>query len=375
MSIFDRKPTLRWAVPVTAAVVLTAGGAAAGAITASARTGLPHRSAAQLLVDVQNARVDGLSGTIVQNADLGLPSLPGVNGDGGSGSSDMSSLVSGSHTLRLWYAGPSHVRLALLGSLGESDIIRNGSDLWTWSSSSKSASHRTLPASQKGTSPDATPTTGATPSTPQQAADMALKAIAPSTKVSTDGTAVVAGRSAYELLLQPRDPASLVSSVQIAIDGATHVPTRVQVFAKGKSSPAFQVGFTSFDPTAPGSELFRFNPPPGTKVTQDKGAMGMMGLPSAPHAAGKNASEPNVVGKGWTSVVVAKVPQQAAGSKGSSGGNGLTQMLQALPPVSGSWGSGHLLQGTLFSAVLTNDGRVAVGAVPPRMLYDALAAR
>jgi hypothetical protein len=50
-------------------------------------------------------------------------------------------------------------------------------------------------------------------------------------------------------------------------------------------------------------------------------------------------------------------------------------MLQALPPVSGSWGSGHLLQGTLFSAVLTNDGRVAVGAVPPRMLYDALAAR
>ena len=49
-------------------------------LTAAARGGLPERSPAQLLVDVQKARLDGLSGTIVQNADLGLPSLPGVGG-------------------------------------------------------------------------------------------------------------------------------------------------------------------------------------------------------------------------------------------------------------------------------------------------------
>ena len=139
MSLFARRPALRWLVPAVVAVVLAAGGSTIGVLTAAARGGLPERSPAQLLVDIQNARLDGLSGTIVQNADLGLPSLPGV---GGAGSSDMTSLVSGSHTLRLWYAGPNKVRVALLGSLGESDLIRNGTDVWTWSSKDKSATHR-----------------------------------------------------------------------------------------------------------------------------------------------------------------------------------------------------------------------------------------
>src|SRR5690348_11774736 len=136
MTVFDRRPVLRWLVPVVVAVALAIGGTAIGVLSAAARGGLPHRTAAKLLVDVQKARVGGFSGTIVQNADLGLPSLPGM---GGSGSSDMSSMISGSHTLRLWYAGPDRVRLALLGSLGESDVVRKGSDLWTWSSKTKSA--------------------------------------------------------------------------------------------------------------------------------------------------------------------------------------------------------------------------------------------
>ena len=42
--------------------------------------------------------------------------------------------------------------------------------------------------------------------------------------------------------------------------------------------------------------------------------------------------------------------------------------------MSGTWGSGHLLEGTVFSAVLTDDGRLAIGAVPPSALYDALSA-
>jgi hypothetical protein len=50
-------------------------------------------------------------------------------------------------------------------------------------------------------------------------------------------------------------------------------------------------------------------------------------------------------------------------------------MLDALPTVHGSWGSGHLLRGSLFSALLTDDGRVAVGAVAPQALYSALRAR
>ena len=371
MTLFDRRPWTRWLVPLLVAFLVTAGVSGVTALTASAGDKLAPRTASQRLVDVQQARLEGLSGTIVQNADLGLPSLPGI---GGSGSSDLTSMVSGSHTLRLWYAGPNRVRLSLLGSLGESDVVRNGTDLWTWASKDKTATHRTLPLSE-----DSAPSmSSASPVSPQQAADEALKAITPSTKVSTIGTSTVAGRSAYELLLEPRDAGSLVGSVRIAIDGKTHVPTRVQVFAKNASNPAFEVAFTSFDPTAPAASVFTFNPPPGTKVTESGSAQPSGGHSteapsgdSGEKATAASADKPKVVGSGWTSVVVAKLPT-ADGSKAPGGPGSLADMLKALPKVSGSWGSGHLLQGTLFSALLTDDGRVAVGAVAPDKLYAAL---
>ncbi len=377
MTTFERRPRLRWLLPLLVALVLAGAGSTVGVLSAAARGGLPHRSAAQLLVDVQNARVAGLSGTVVQNANLGLPSLPGT---GGSGSSDLTSLVSGSHTLRVWYAGPTHARLALLGSLGESDVIRNGTDLWTWSSSTRSATHRTLPAASKDAGPQSL--ASASPLTPQQAADAALKALTPSTKVHTDGTAQVAGRPAYELVLEPRDPGTLVGSVRIAIDGKTHVPTRVQVFARHGGKPAFEVGFTSFDPTTPDPSVFRFNPPPGTKVSQDPTTGHGSGQPSGQTGTPTAGQKPAVVGSGWTTVLVAHLPSGATSGSGGTAGSGgpagtasLQSLLQALPRVSGSWGSGHLLRGTLFSAVLTDDGRVAVGAVSPDALYTALAGR
>ena len=368
MSIFTRRPSLRWVVPAVVAVVLAAGGSTLGLLSANAQDALPPRSPAQLLVDIQQARLDGLSGTIVATADLGLPSLPGI---GGAGSSDMTSLISGSHTLRLWYAGPNKVRLALLGSLGESDLVRNGTDFWTWSSSDKSATHRTIPL----TEPDAAgKLADGAAMTPQQAADAALAAISPTTQVSTDGTAVVAGRTAYELVLQPKDAGSLVDSVRIAVDGKTHVPTRVQVFAKDQKDPSLEVGFTSFDPSTPPASAFRFNPPPGTKVTEGSAPSAPKGEPGTTKDLQKKPSdkaaaeaERKVVGTGWTSVVVAQLPAST-----TSGESQLTGILQALPKVSGTWGSGHLLQGTLFSALLTDDGQVVVGAVAPEALYAAL---
>src|SRR5262249_27623771 len=205
MSTLTNRPMLRWAVPAAVAVAVVAAGSLARLLPASADAVLPPRSAAQLLVDVQTARLDGLSGTVVERSALGLPDLPLPSG---MGSSDLTTLVSGTHTLRLWYAGPSKVRVALLGTLGESDIIRNGADLWTWSSDQNAATHRTLPADAGA------PATGAGAASalglpPQRAAERALAAIDPSTKVTTAGPAVVAGRSAYELVLRPRDTASL----------------------------------------------------------------------------------------------------------------------------------------------------------------------
>ena len=50
----------------------------------------------------------------------------------------------------------------------------------------------------------------------------------------------------------------------------------------------------------------------------------------------------------------------------------LKAFLSKLQPVQGSWGSGRLLAGTAFSAVWTDDGRLAVGPVRPDVIYQAL---
>jgi outer membrane lipoprotein-sorting protein len=369
MTLFVRRPQLRWLVPLLTLVVLAFAGSAVAAISASARDPLPARSATQLLVDVQKARVEGLSGTVVQSADLGLPALPGVAGEQ---SSSLSSLVSGSHTLRVWYAGPGEARIALLGQLGESDVVRNGSDVWIWSSHDNSVRHLTVPVAPSGSIGSRGLATPDAAMTPQQAADAALKAITPTTRVSTARTAQVAGRSAYELVLQPRDPATLVDEVRIAVDGSTHIPTRVQVFARGVRKPAFEVGFTSFEPSKPSSSVFRFSPPPGAKVTE--GALGGIdhgARPDRPHLTG---ALPQVVGTGWTTVVKAPLPPSEDTASASPLGS-LDSIVRKLPRVSGTWGSGHLLRGTLFSVLVTDDGQVVAGAVAPERLYAALAAK
>src|SRR5664279_2246083 len=250
MSIFTSRPALRWAVP-GAVVAIVLGAAAVTSVTANATGTLPARTAAELLVDVQKAGVAGLSGTVVQDAALGLPDLPVQVG--GRGSSSFSSLVSGTHTLRVWYAGQDQQRLAVLGTLGESDIVRNGSDVWTWASDTNEATHYTLPARPAGEAPAlADPALAAL--TPQQAADAALAAIDPTTSVKADGAAQVAGRDAYELVLAPKDTASLIGQVRIAIDAEQHIPLRVRVYAKSDTTtPAFQVGFTEVSFDTPGA--------------------------------------------------------------------------------------------------------------------------
>src|SRR6478735_7864770 len=304
MALSTSHPALRWAVP-GAVVAIVLGAAAVTKVAADTAPNLGPRTAAELRVDVQNASVAAMSGTVLQKADLGLPDLP-IQASG-RGSSDFTSLVSGNHTLKVWYDGDDQQRLALLGTLGESDVIRNGSDVWMWSSESNAATHYQLPARPDGA---AAPDPSVPAYTPQQAADAALAAIDPSTNVTTDGTATVAGRAAYELVLTPKDDRSLVGEVRIAIDGEQHIPLRVQVTAKGASAPAFEVGFTQISFDTPDPKQFTFTPPPGATVTDS--TMGDAAGQAAPEvtqpdpANPMNALDPTgrptVVGTGWTSV-------------------------------------------------------------------------
>jgi outer membrane lipoprotein-sorting protein len=357
-----RLRALRWSAPVVAVAAIAV--AASGVLNADANPPLPARTAAQLLVDLETSQVNGLSGTIVQNAKLGLPQLPST---GPGSDSSLFSLLAGSHTMRVWAAGPTKHRVALLGNLGESDVIHNGSDVWMWDSSTKTATHYRLPAGTESKKPDISAPADLTP---QEAADAALKAIDPTTAISTDGTASVAGRSAYELVLTPKDARSLVGQVRIALDAEAHIPLRVRVYAKGSNgSPAYEVGFTRISLTTPGEEEFRFTPPPNTTVRESNGTPAdKTGMPKAADGDAK------IIGKGWASVVAipnVKLPSGDA-TKGADGGQGeLVGVLDRMPKVSGGWGSGRLLSGSLFSALLTDDGRLYVGLVSPDALYAA----
>ena len=351
MRIFASKPVLRILAPL--AFVLVVAGTGLLATTATAEKKLPTRTPQELLVDLQQARTDGLSGTVVERADLGIPAIPGADGRD---DEELTSLVSGTHTLRVRYSAPDKARLAVLGTYSEYDIIRNGKDVWTWSSKDNAATHRTVTAE-----PGSTPSE--TPRTPEEAANRVLKALEPTTTVTSDSSVEVAGRAAYELVLDPNDANSLISQVRIAIDGETKVPLRVQVFGTDNKI-VFEVAYTSVDFTRPDDAEFVFNPPPGAKVTE------IQPSDKAPSPQDREQAQNarTVVGTGWTAVVVTKVGDLS----NSQSDQQLKEFLNKLQSVQGPWGSGRLLAGTAFSAVWTDDGRLAVGAVRPDVIYQAL---
>ena len=342
--------SLRWAVPAVAGA-LVAGAVVLPAVAADRPADLSPRTAAQLLVDLSAQRQDALSGTVVATSRLGLPELPGDRHTTGP-----SSLASGSNTLRIWSDGPERQRVALLGTLAEYDVVRDGRDLWTYSSGKDEAVHRVLPArSQESRAPLGTEV----PTTPAAAADAALAAIDPSTAVTVEQAVTVAGRDARQLVLTPEDADTLVGSVRIAVDAATSAPLRVQVFATGTALPALEIGFTDVEFATPDRQVFTFSPPSDAEVVEK----GEVVLPEHPakgqHAPARSGPAPTVVGEGWSAVLVtsgARVPAQQQAQ--------LAALTTRVP-------EGRLLSTALVSALLTDDGRVLVGAVTPAALRAA----
>jgi outer membrane lipoprotein-sorting protein len=380
----------RWAVPVGAVAV--AGAVTAGVLisaAASASPELPAKTPAQLLAALaaRTGPPPPLTGTVVESAALGIPQLPELGNQ-----NSAVSLLAGSHTVKVWYDGPGHLRLSMPVTMNETDVVRNGRQVWLWQSNKNSATKLILPA--RAARSQATPAPTQVPLTPQQAASQVLKAVGPSTRVSVQRTVTVAGQPAYQLVLSPKSGGSLVGRVSIAIDARNNVPLRVQVFARGARSPAFQVGYTAISFVRPAAANFSFTPPARAKVKtvtvpSDAGQQ----KPSA--AAGKS-SQVQVIGKDWLSVAVFPVSVLSEVTGGSTAGAAGQMAQSAVPggqpgsgsgetaaivhtliaaatPVHGAWGSGQLLHTSLVSMLITNDGHVLIGAVRPAVLENAAA--
>jgi outer membrane lipoprotein-sorting protein len=381
----------RWVVPAAVVAVVAGVGIASAITVAQAAPALPSRTPAQLLAAVagDHSAPPPLTGTVVETATLGIPQLPGSESP-----NSITSLLAGSHTLKIWYGGPRKLRLAVPVQMGETDLVRNGTTAWLWQSSSDSVTKYLIPAGRGHHAQE--PAMQKAPLTPQQAAQQALKLAGRSTVVSIEANVTVAGQAAYQLVLAPKASGSQIARITIALD-AQHlsVPLRVQVFAKGTASPVFQVGYTSISFVTPAASNFTFTPPPGAKVHTET-----LGLPGG-YASQKPqgmSSHGQVIGKDWTTVVVlpaadvlpggalskvagagnaAGVAGQAARS--ASGGGGtisgsamLGALFLAAHPVHGAWGSGKLLHTSLVSMLITN-GHVLIGAVTPSVLYADVA--
>ena len=367
---WTRRRRAVWGVPILTAAVIAGSVALSSPADSSTHPSLPVRTAGQLLAAAESSVTVPLSGTVVETARLGLPSLPTT---GTTASLDWQTLVTGSHTALVWADGPTKQRMALTGQLSESDVIHNGANLWTYTSATNEASHSVLSPADAKRASSATGTY-----TPAQAAAAALKAIEPTTVVSIDRTQVVAGQKAYTLVLTPRDHRSTVSRVTIALDSKHFVPLRVQVFGSA-SKAAFEVGFTSVTFRTPAASVFNFVVPKGATVVSNplepqrhtahvrvrsRIPAGAGGKTTTSKPAAGPASKTKVIGSGWTTIVelTGGIPNGAATKLVITGSR----------PV-GSAGA-RLVTTSLLNVLILKDGRVFLGAVSPSMLQATAAA-
>lgn len=376
---------VRWGVPIAVAAVI--GGAIGAGPVIAAVSGdpvLPARSAQELLADAVAAveRAEGmppLSGTVQQTASLGLPALP----DTGEGSPLR--LLSGSHEVKVWYGDHDTFRVAMPTQFNETNLIVDGGKAWYWDSAGNTATRLTYPA---GRPPERAATPTPADLTPQQVARRVLETAGEHTAISVSNTAEVAGRSAYQLVLTPKEEGSLVQEVRLALDGEHYIPLRVQVFAKGSAEPAFQVGFTQLTFTPPAAENFAFTPPAGAEVNERQLSLAP-GEHGHGHGAGAReaAGDVKVVGEGWAAVAVLPAPAPAAAGatpRGEAGPSGepsrnpkalMDSLLASATPVSGPWGSGKVLRTKLVTVLLTDDGRLLAGPVTPEEIVKAAGVR
>ncbi|MEV4265451.1 hypothetical protein [Kribbella sp. NPDC049584] len=363
----------RWLVPV-ATVAVVAGVGTLGPVVADASPKLPSITAQDLLAKVQTAKVDGLSGTVRSDADLGLPAIPGM----APGSRELTDLLSGQHTARVAFASPDKAKVSLIDNQAEQLWTTDGTSAWAYDSSKREATKLTLPAHKTAKPEKALPKAY----DPQAVAKQFLDAIDPTTKVQVSGTEKVAGRDAYKLRLVPKTDKTTVGSVTLAIDSKTWVPLDVTVMPRTGNDPAVELGFTSVSFDVPSASSFTFTPPKGVKVTDQKVPATREHPESAPPNRVKpinprkpgagQADKPTVIGTGWDSVAMIRGADVSGLAANPSAGP-LAQLLAKAPTVQGSWGRGKVLSTKMVSALITDDGRVFVGLVTPDTLQAAAA--
>ncbi|MGH3989029.1 MAG: LolA family protein, partial [Pseudonocardiaceae bacterium] len=176
---------------------------------------LPPVSAEDLVASVLNAKTPAFGGTVKVDNALGLPPLPLPTGIA-------TVLTQPVTTFRVWSDGQGRGRLAVPSRGGEQVLIEDGTTLWRYDSSSRTATaleHGAAPAHQ-----------GPPVTDPAQAARELVGAVRQNSTLTVDGTGYVAGRPVYQLVLTPAPTErTLLREVRVAVDLVLRVPLQFTV--------------------------------------------------------------------------------------------------------------------------------------------------
>ncbi|MFD5784480.1 outer membrane lipoprotein carrier protein LolA [Streptomyces sp. NPDC126933] len=397
-----RRRVTRYAVPVAVAGVAAATIGLVPALAASGDPDLPKISAQQLIEKIAASDTERLSGSVKITTDLGIPSLGGLTGamgsslapqgaeDGKGGSTadpttKLMELGAGTHTLRVAADGPDKQRVSIMNDAAEYSLIHNAGEVWAYDSASNEAYHAASPKGADGSHQGKERPAGkGVPATPKEFAEQALKAAGDTTSVSVDGTARIAGRDAYQLLIKPKQAAgSTVGSITVAVDAKTGTPLKFTLMPTSGGKAVVDVGFTKVDFARPAASTFDFTPPKGAKVTQAdedtaresaKGGEGAKDLKDLKELKDRNElNQPKVIGEGWNAVyVLGSSDGASAPSTSDEMPQDAQKFMDALgDKVTGKFGSGTVFQTRLVNALMTDDGRVYVGAVTKDALVKA----
>ncbi|MER5397811.1 DUF2092 domain-containing protein [Streptomyces sp. NPDC002599] len=395
-----RRKAARYVVPVAVVGVAAATIGLVPALADSGDPDLPKVTAQQLIEKIAESDVQQLSGTVKISTDLGLPDLGGLEsgllsgaaeGQGGSSADPQSKLLelaSGTHTLRVAADGPDRGKVSLLDNAAEYSVIHNGKDVWGYDSKSNEVFHSTSAESEHaGEGPEGKAPRDV-PATPKDFAEEALKAVDDTTSVTVDGTAHVAGRDAYKLVIKPRQSGTTVGAISIAVDAKTGLPLKFTLTPASGGAAVVDAGFTQVDFSRPAASTFAFTPPKGAKVTEGDELEGAKGgtskgdepkdlkkaWPKGHEGTADGVGGPKTIGEGWNSIVVLDTGGEGmpSGASGSTGNSDVDGFLNSLGDhVTGRFGSGTVFSTRLVNALITDDGKVYAGAVTKAALVKA----
>ncbi|MET8898960.1 MULTISPECIES: outer membrane lipoprotein carrier protein LolA [unclassified Streptomyces] len=378
-----RRKAARYVVPVAVVGVAAATIGLVPALADSGDPDLPKVTAEELVQRIAESDVQQLSGTVRISTDLGLPDLgglesglmsgmsggPGGDGKDGGSSADPSAkltqLVSGSHTLRVAADGPDRQKVSLLEDAAEYSLIHDGKDVWGYDSKSNEVYHSTSDGAER---PEKD-----VPATPKDFADQALKSIDDTTSVKVGGTAQVAGRDAYRLVVEPRQKGSTVGAITVAVDAETGTPLKFTLTPASGGAAVVDAGFTKVSFAKPDASTFDFTPPKGAKVTEadEKATKAPEHGRKAEGDLAKELDGLKVVGEGWNSIAAFDTGGQGLPTGAAVGGD-LGGFLGSLgDQVKGDFGSGTVFKTRLVNALITEDGKVYAGAVTKDALVKA----